>query len=57
MRLDGREVEATLITGEPAPDDRIEAPAVCALTDATLLVTPGWAGLVLADGTIELTRA
>jgi N-methylhydantoinase A len=57
IRLDGRELEATLITGEPAPDDRIEAPAVCALTDATLLVTPGWAGLVLADGTIELTRA
>jgi hypothetical protein len=30
---------------------------VVALADATLLLTPGWRGLVLADGTIELTRA
>jgi N-methylhydantoinase A len=53
----GRELEAVLITGEPAPGERIEGPAICALADATLLVTPGWGGEVLADGTIELTRA
>jgi N-methylhydantoinase A len=53
----GRELEAALITGEPAPGERIEGPAICALADATLLVTPGWGGEVLADGTIELARA
>jgi N-methylhydantoinase A len=53
----GGELEAALITGEPAPGERVEAPAVCALADATLLITPGWRGHVLADGTIELTRA
>jgi N-methylhydantoinase A len=52
----GREVQATLIAGAPAPGERIDGPAVCALADATLLVTPGWRGHVLADGTIELTR-
>jgi N-methylhydantoinase A len=50
----GRELEATLIIGDPAPGERIESPAVCALPDATLLITPGWHGHVLADGTIEL---
>jgi N-methylhydantoinase A len=53
----GRELEATLIAGAPAPGERVDGPAVCALGDATLLVTPGWHGRVLADGTIELTRA
>jgi N-methylhydantoinase A len=53
----GRELEAALITGEPAPGERVDGPAICALADATLLVTPGWRGQVLADGTIELVRA
>ena len=52
----GREVEVTLIAGAPAPGERISGPAICALADATLLITPGWRGQVLADGTIELTR-
>ena len=52
----GSELEATLLAGAPAPGERIDGPAVCALADATLLVTPGWRGHVLADGTIELTR-
>ena len=56
MRLGGQELEAALIAGDPAPGERIPAPAICALTDSTLLVTPGWTGLVLADATIELTR-
>jgi N-methylhydantoinase A len=51
---DGREIEAALIAGEPAPGERIDGPAVCALPEATLLVTPGWRGAVAADGTIEL---
>lgn len=57
MRHRGRDLEATLITGAPAPGECLAAPAVVALADATLLLTPGWRGLVLADGTIELTRA
>jgi N-methylhydantoinase A len=57
MRHRGRALEATLITGAPAPGECLAAPAVVALADATLLLTPGWRGLVLADGTIELTRA
>ncbi len=54
---DGRELQATLIAGAPPPGERIDGPAVCALADATLLVTPGWRAQVLADGTIELTAA
>jgi N-methylhydantoinase A len=53
----GRELEATVIAGAPAPGERIEGPAICALAEATLLITPGWRGRVLADGTIELTRS
>jgi N-methylhydantoinase A len=53
----GAELEAALLVGDPAPGERIEGPAVCALADATLLITPGWRGLVLADGTIECTPA
>jgi N-methylhydantoinase A len=57
MRHGGRDLDAALITGAPAPGERLAAPAVVALADATLLLTPGWRGLVLSDGTIELTRA
>jgi len=52
----GGELEATLIVGEPAPGERFEGPAICALPDATLLVEPGWAASVLASGAIELGR-
>ena len=53
----GGELEVTVIAGAPAPGERIEGPAICALAEATLLITPGWRGRVLADGTIELTRS
>jgi N-methylhydantoinase A len=49
----GRELEAALIAGVPAPGERIEGPAVCALPGATLLLTPGWRAVVGADGTID----
>ena len=52
----GQELEATLVVGAPEPGERIDGPAVCALPDATLLVTPGWRGNVVAGGTIELRR-
>ena len=57
MWHEGRELQASLIVGEPAPGDRIDGPAICALGEATLLVTPGWRARVGADGTIELTPA
>jgi N-methylhydantoinase A len=53
----GRELEAALVAGEPAPGERIEGPAVVALPEATLLLTPGWHALVARDGTIECGRA
>ena len=53
---EGVELDATLLAGEPAPGEHVEAPAICALGDATLLITPGWSAGVLQDGTIELTR-
>jgi hypothetical protein len=40
----GSDLDAALITGAPAPGERLVAPAVCALADATLLLTPGWRG-------------
>ncbi len=52
---EGRELEATLVSGDPVPGERVDGPAVCALSGATLLITPGWRGRVGADGTIELT--
>jgi N-methylhydantoinase A len=56
IRHAGQDLDAALITGAPAPGERLAGPAVVALADATLLITPRWRGLVLADGTIELTR-
>ena len=52
----GSELEAELISGEPAPGERFDGPAVCALPDATLLVEPGWSATVLESGAIELVR-
>ena len=34
-----------------------EGPAIFALPEATLLVTPGWHARVTGDGTIELVRS
>jgi N-methylhydantoinase A len=52
----GELLEATLLLGAPAPGERLAGPAICALADATLLVTPGWRGAVREDGTIALER-
>jgi N-methylhydantoinase A len=52
----GAALEAALIVGQPEPGERFEGPAVCALPDATLLVEPGWGGIVLDHGAIELVR-
>jgi N-methylhydantoinase A len=53
---DGQALEAVVIAGEPAAGERIDGPAICALPEATLLITPGWQGRAGADGTIELRR-
>ena len=57
MWHEGQGLEAGLIVGEPEPGERIDGPAICALPEATLLVTPGWRAVVAADGTIELSAA
>jgi N-methylhydantoinase A len=49
-------IEARLWRGEPAVGAEIEAPAVCAMPEATLFVPPGWSGRVDAHGTIVLER-
>jgi N-methylhydantoinase A len=48
--------DTEIITGEPAPGERIIGPAVVELPEATLAVPPGWAGEVLASGTIRIER-
>ena len=55
--LGGGEVEAAVLTGEPAPGTQIAGPAIAELPEATLAVPPGWAGVVLPSGTIRLDRA
>jgi N-methylhydantoinase A len=53
---DGGPLDALVVAGEPAPGERIDGPAICALPEATLLITPGWRGRAGADGTIEVRR-
>ena len=55
--LGGAEVEAAVLTGEPAPGTELAGPAIAELPEATLAVPPGWAGVVLPSGTIRLDRA
>ncbi len=57
LHLDGRDHEAMLVRGEPAPGSALEGPAVVALPQATLLIPPGWGGSVDAHGTIVLERS
>jgi N-methylhydantoinase A len=50
----GQALQASVLRGEPAPGTRISGPALCALPEATLLVPPGWSGVVDAHGTCVL---
>ncbi|MGN6372531.1 MAG: hydantoinase/oxoprolinase family protein [Solirubrobacteraceae bacterium] len=54
--FDGARLTARLWRGELPPGMEIEAPAVCAMPEATLFVPPGWAGRVDPHGTIVLER-
>jgi N-methylhydantoinase A len=52
--FDGAQMRAELWRGELAPGTRLQGPAVCALPESTLLVAPGWAGVVDQYGTAVL---
>ncbi len=54
--FDGREHDAEIVRGEPAPGETIGGPAICELPEATLAVAPGWSGSVDEAGTIVLQR-
>ncbi len=54
--FDGREHDAEIVRGEPAPGEAIDGPAICELPEATLAVAPGWRGIVDDAGTIVLER-
>jgi N-methylhydantoinase A len=52
--FDGQPLDATVFHGELPPGTRLSGPALCALNEATLLVPPGWSGVVDAHGTCHL---
>jgi N-methylhydantoinase A len=52
--LDGEMIEIDVIRGEPGPGTEISGPAVVELSEATLVVAPGWSGEVDETGTIAL---
>jgi N-methylhydantoinase A len=53
----GHSVPASIHRGELPPGTPLQGPALCALPEATLLVPPGWSGVVDRHGTINLHRA
>ena len=50
----GEALEALVLRGELAPGTEVRGPALCALGEATLLVPPGWSGVVDEHGTCVL---
>jgi N-methylhydantoinase A len=54
--FDGMPVEAELWQGELPTGTRVEGPALCALPESTLLLPPGWSGMVDDYGTVVLER-
>jgi len=55
--FDGRSLEASVYRGELPAGTTITGPALCALSEATLLLAPGWSGEVDPHGTIRITAA
>jgi N-methylhydantoinase A len=51
----GRAHEARLFRGEPPAGSRLEGPAICALEESTLLIPPGWSGVLDEHGTIRMS--
>jgi len=56
IRFGAHTLQARLLTGQPAPGERLQGPCLCALGESTLLVAPGWSGHVDAQGTIRLSH-
>jgi N-methylhydantoinase A len=50
----GEALQASVLRGELAPGTEVHGPALCALPEATLLVPPGWSGVVDEHGTCML---
>jgi N-methylhydantoinase A len=50
----GEALRASVLRGELAPGTEVHGPALCALPEATLLVPPGWSGVVDEHGTCVL---
>jgi N-methylhydantoinase A len=54
VAFNGEWLEAELWRGELPRDLRVNGPALCAMPESTLLVPPGWSGLVDEQGTVVL---
>ncbi|MGA7704392.1 MAG: hypothetical protein WB998_05795, partial [Solirubrobacteraceae bacterium] len=54
--FDGKLVEAELWRGELPRGTRVRGPALCAMPESTLLVPPGWRGVVDERGTVVLEQ-
>ncbi|MEA2314017.1 MAG: N-methylhydantoinase [Solirubrobacteraceae bacterium] len=54
--FEGRALETQIFRGELAAGCVVSGPALCALGEATLLVPPGWRGVLDAHGTLRLAH-
>jgi N-methylhydantoinase A len=54
--VEGEATDAVVLRGEPAAGTSLEGPTLCAMPEATLLIPPGWAGEVDANGSARLHR-
>ena len=54
--FEGAPLATSIVRGELAPGSTLAGPALCALSEATLLVPPGWSGAVDDYGTVHLRR-
>jgi N-methylhydantoinase A len=52
----GATIDARVLRGELAPGAGVTGPCLCALGESTLLVAPGWSGIVDEQGTLALLR-
>jgi N-methylhydantoinase A len=50
----GKPMASAILRGELAPGSLLRGPALCAMPEASLLIPPGWSGMVDAHGTIHL---
>jgi N-methylhydantoinase A len=54
--LGGERLELTVLRGAPPPGASFDGPVVVELAESTLLVPPGWSGVVDNTGTIQVSR-